>query len=61
MINKEHVQQVSIGTSIIVPLNELLSWLDPHCPDSLFMLEEFSHVNNDAAFLLDSEEDSIRH
>ena len=61
MINKEHMQQVSIGTSIIVPLDELLSWRDPHCPDSVLMLEEFSHVNNDIEFLLDCEEESTRH
>lgn len=61
MINKEHMQQVNIRTSIIVPLEELLSWRDPHCPDSLFMQEEFSHVNNDVDFLLDWEEESTRH
>ena len=61
MINKEHRQHVSIGTSILVPLEELLSWRDPHCPDSLYVSEEFSHVNSDAEFLLDCDEDSTRH
>ncbi|WP_372737577.1 hypothetical protein [Neptunomonas sp.] len=63
MINKEHMQQVSIGTSILVPLEKLLSWQDPHCPDSLLMLEEFSHVNNDTENLLDyeEEEESTQH
>ena len=61
MINKEHLQQVNIRASIMVPLEELLSWRDPHCPDSLLILEEFSYVNNDVEFLLDYEEESTRH
>ena len=61
MIDKQHMQQVSIGTKIVVPLEELLSWRDPHCPDSLFMLEEFSHVHSDVDALLDDEEELTRH
>ena len=59
MINKEHTQQINIRTSIIIPVEELLRWRDPHCPDSQLLQEEFSHVDND--FWMESEEEVTHH
>ncbi|WP_028471027.1 hypothetical protein [Neptunomonas japonica] len=61
MINKEHTQQINIRTSINVQVEELLRWRDPHCPDSLLLQEEFSHVDNENDFWMDSEEELTRH
>ncbi|WP_293267850.1 hypothetical protein [Neptunomonas sp.] len=61
MISKEHKQQVNIRTSIHVPVEKLLRWRDPHCPDSSFLEEEFSHVNHENECWLESEEEQTRH
>ena len=59
MINKEHTQHINIRTSIIIHVEELLRWRDPHCPDSKLLQEEFSYVEND--FWMEPEEEVTHH
>jgi hypothetical protein len=61
VIIKDRTKQANIRTSMVIPVEQLLRWRDPHCPDGELLHEEFYCVNNDVDFWFDTDEEQTFH